>query len=116
MNVKDVHTAKTAVKALTDLSEAKSDAVDALRETRIQCESTARLWREGNKSRLIQIGMALVIFPEPTPLSETIGAGFIAAGAVQKAIRSRAIYLEDVGKALKDTFREVIETKHSMQI
>jgi hypothetical protein len=114
MNVKDAQMTRTALKTLTELSEAKNDAKAALRNTCIQCESTSKLWREGNKSRLIKIGMALVVFPEPTPLSETIGAGFIAAGAVQNAIRSRAIYIEDIGKTLKDTFRDVIDTKHNL--
>jgi hypothetical protein len=82
-----VEEAKTAVKALVELSEAKKDAAAAMKATCIEGESTEKLWREGNKSKLIQIGMALVVFPEPTPISEMIGAGFIAAGAVQKAFR-----------------------------
>ncbi len=71
---------------------------------------------EGHNSRLIQIGISLVVFPEPIPISETIGAGFIAAGCAQKAIKSRAIYLEDIKKNLKNTFRDVIDTKYSLQI
>jgi hypothetical protein len=60
--------------------------------------------------------MALVVFPEPTPVSEMIGAGFIAAGAIQKGIQSRSIFIEDIGKTLQSTLKEVINTKHNLQI
>jgi hypothetical protein len=42
--------------------------------------------------------MALIVFPEPTPISEIMGGGFLVAGAVQKEIQSRTIYMEDKGK------------------
>ncbi|MCW4009689.1 MAG: hypothetical protein NWF05_03595 [Candidatus Bathyarchaeota archaeon] len=116
MKATDVQKAKTAVKALSELSDAKKDAASALKSTCIQGEATEKLWNEGNKSRLIQIGVSLVVFPEPTPVSETIGAGFIAAGAIQKGIKSQAIYMEDVGKTLKSTLREIKGSQEDLQI
>jgi hypothetical protein len=111
-----VKEAKTAIKALTELAEAKSDAVNMLKGTRQQATSTKKLWREGNKSRLIQIGMALVVLPEPTPVTPTIGACFIAAGAIQKGIQSRSIYMEDITKTLQSTLKEIVASKYNLQI
>jgi hypothetical protein len=79
-------------------------------------EATKKLWREGNKSRLIKIGVSLIVFPEPTPISETIGACFIAAGAVQKGIQSRTIYLEDITKTFKNTLKDVLETSQNLRV
>ena len=59
--------------------------------------------------------MALIVFPEPTPISETIGAGFLVAAAVQKGIQSRSIYLEDIAKAYKSTLREISNTKYDLR-
>jgi hypothetical protein len=108
--------AKTAAKALNELNESYVDMLGAIKGTADTAEATKKLWREGNKSRLIKIGVALVVFPEPTPISETIGACFIAAGAVQKGIQNRAIYLEDITKTFKNTLKDVLETCNSMRI
>ena len=116
MSVKNVENAKVAVKALTELAEIKKSAAGSMRETRMQGAATKKLWREGNKSRLIQIGMALIVLPEPTPITPTIGACFIAAGAVQKGIQSRSIFMEDITKTLQSTLKEVVNTKYDLQI
>jgi hypothetical protein len=108
--------AKTAAKALNELNQSYIDLLGAIKGTANTAEATKKLWREGNKSRLIKIGVALIMFPEPTPISETVGACFVAAGAVQRGIQNRAIYLEDITKTFKNTLKDVLETRNSMRI
>ena len=107
---------KSATTALNELSESYIELLGAIKGTAKTAEATKKLWREGNKSRLIKIGVSLVIFPEPTPISETVGACFIAAGAVQKGIQSRAIYLEDITKTFKNTLHDVLETSRHLRV
>ncbi len=107
---------KNATKAVNELSESYIDIVGAVKGTANAAKSAKKLWREANNSKLIKIGLSLIVFPEPTPISETIGACFIAAGAVQKGIKSRAIYLEDITKTFKNTLRDVLETSQHMQV
>lgn len=102
--------AKTATKALNELSESYIDLIGAIKCTANTAEATKKLSREGNNSRLIKIGVALVMFPEPTAISDAVGACFIAAGAVQKGIQSRSIYLEDITKTFKSTLHDVLKT------
>jgi hypothetical protein len=108
--------AKNATKALNELSESYIEVISAIKGTANAAGSTKKLWREGNKSRLIKIGLSLIVFPEPTPISETIGACFIAAGAVQKGIKSRAIYLEDITKTFRNTLKDVMETSQHLRV
>ena len=108
--------AKTAAKALNELNESYIDLLGAIKGTVNTAEATKKLWHEGNNSRLVKIGVALIMFPEPTPISETVGACLVAAGAVQKGIQSRAIYLEDITKTFKNTLKDVLATHNSMQI
>jgi hypothetical protein len=108
--------AKNVHKALNELSESYIDLLAAVKTTAKAAKATKNLWREGNKSRLIKIGVSLIVFPEPTPISETIGACFIAAGAVQKGIKSRAIYLEDITKTFKNTLKDVLETSQHLRV
>jgi len=107
---------KAAAEALKELSESYVDVIGAVKSTAKAAADTKKLWREGNKSRLIKIGLSLIVFPEPTPISETIGACFIAAGAVQKGIKSRAIYMEDITKTFKNTMKDVLATNQSLRV
>jgi hypothetical protein len=107
---------KNTTKALKELNESYIDLLGSIKGTAKAAEATKKLWREGNKSRLIKIGLSLVVFPEPTPISETIGACFIAAGAVQKGIQSRAIYLEDITKTFKSTLQDVLAINQSLRV
>ena len=107
---------KGATEAIKELSESYVDAIGAVKTTAHSVRDTKKLWREGNRSRLIKIGLSLIVFPEPTPISETIGACFIAAGAVQKGIKSRAIYMEDITKTFKNTLHDVLETSQYLRV
>ena len=108
--------AKTATKALNELNESYIDLIGAIKGTANAAEATKKLWREGNHSRLIKIGVGLVVFPEPTPISETVGACFIAAGAVKKGIQNRSIYIEDIAKTFRSTLKDALEIHNSMKI
>ena len=105
---------KSATKALNELNERYSELFGALKGTARDVEAAKKLWRAGNDSRLIKIGVAIIMFPEPTPISPAVGACFVAAGAVQKGIQNRAIFLEDVTKTFKNTLKDVWTIKHSL--
>ena len=113
MNTKE---AKAMEETLKELKERYVDFGKSMKATANAVESTKKLWRKGNKSRLIKLGLTLVCFPEPTPVSESIGACFIAAGLVQKGIKSRAIYLEDIKKTFKITLKDVLDTQNSIRV
>ena len=107
---------KILVKSLTELSESGKDLFYSIRSTAQQAKAGKKLWREGNKSRLIKLGLAIFVFPEPTPVCEIIGAGVIAAGLVQKGIQSRAIYLEDIPKTIQNTYKELYSMRNDLRI
>jgi hypothetical protein len=111
MKTEDV---KNVTKAVNELSESYSDAFSALNGVACSVAATKKLWRAGNKSRLLKIGVALIMFPEPTSISDCVGACFVAAGAVQKGIQSRALFLEDVTKTFRNTVKDVLAIKHSL--
>jgi hypothetical protein len=47
---------KAATQALNELSESYIDVIGAVKSTVNAAADTKKLWREGNKSRLIKIG------------------------------------------------------------
>jgi methyl-accepting chemotaxis protein len=105
---------KTMVNALNELNESYGDLIQAMKGTVKEVKATKQLWRDENKSKLIRLGLALIVFPEPTPISETIGAVLVAAGTVKEGIRRRNLYVDDISKAFQNTLKEIREMKHTV--
>ena len=105
---------KATVNALNELNESYVDLIQAMKGTIKEVKTTRQLWQDGKKSRLIKLGLALIVFPEPTPISGTMGTFLVAAGAVQAGIRRRSIYVEDAYKSFKDTLKEMRTIKDSL--
>jgi hypothetical protein len=106
---------KTTAAVVSELGESYSDLMNSLRDSISEVDTTKKnLWRGENKSRLIELGVALIVFPEPTPISETVGACFVAAGIIQKGVKNRSIYVEDIGKTFQNAVKEVLSIKKSL--
>lgn len=72
--------------------------------------SVKRLWKTGDESKLIKIGLALITFPEPTPISETLGAFVLSLGLIQKKRSQSTLHIDDV----YNTFQEVLRGLHTV--
>jgi len=107
---------KTMINTVKEMNESYVDLLQSVKGMIEEAKSTRQLWRDGNEPRLIKIGLTFIVFPEPTPISETIGTCLVVAGAVQKGIRSRAIYVEDVYKTFQDVFKDLWTTKYNLRI
>jgi hypothetical protein len=103
--------AKIATKALAEANEEKKRLVGTLSGNGCVASSTKQLFREGNKSKLIELGVALIVFPDPTPITPIVGSSLVAVGALQKGIRSRAAFAEDIGKDFKKALKDLSLTK-----
>lgn len=103
---------KTLVDAVNELSESYADLAQALKGTTREVKTTKKLWRNGHRSWLIKVGLALIAFPDPT-ISDVVGSLMVAAGVVQEGVKRQTLHVEDVHKAFQDTFREVRNTKES---
>jgi hypothetical protein len=106
--------AKDSVKALKELTESHVEVGKIIKASGAEIDQLRKLSGKAQKSRLIKIGLALIVFPEPTPISETVGACFVAAGAIQQAIKNQGIYLEDIPKTLQQTLNEVRSFKDNL--
>jgi hypothetical protein len=107
---------KTMVGTVKEMNESYGDLLQSVKGMIKEVKSTRQLWRDGNETRLIKLGLTFIVFPEPTPISETVGTCLLAAGVVQKGIRSRTIYIEDVYKTFQDVFKDLRMTKYNLRI
>lgn len=107
---------KAALQSISELTENKKELANLAKSIRMDASATRKLWRENNKSKLIKLGLALIVLPEPTPVSCIVGACLAATGAVQQGIRNRALFMEDIPKTLQGTIKEVCAAKLNLQI
>jgi hypothetical protein len=103
--------AKTIGTAVNELSKCYADLIQTMKDTTREVRGTRKLWRSGNNSMLIKIGLALIAFPDPT-ISDVVGSILVAAGTVQSGIRKRSLYVDDIFKTFKKTLQEMRDTKH----
>ena len=98
---------KSLVDVLRELGLSYEETVDAVNGVAKEARSTRNLWKEGKKPRLIKIGLALIAFPEPTPLSETLGAVVLSAGIIQKKMRQSSLGIEDVYNTFQGVMKDL---------
>jgi hypothetical protein len=107
--------AKETSKAIYELSESCVELHKAVNSTTQTVTQAKKLWREGNKSNLIKIGMACIMFPDPSPVGEIVGAGFLIAGAVQKGVQKRTLYVSDLKKNIASIQKELQATQDCLR-
>ena len=105
---------KIMVETIEGLNESYIDFIKTVNLTAKELKTAKKLWRDGNKSKLIKLGLTLIVFPEPTPISETIGTFLLAAAMVQKGIRRGTIYADDVYKAFQAALKETQNIAQSL--
>lgn len=103
---------KTLSDAVKELNESYGDLLEAMTETTKEVKVTKQLWRKGNNSVLIKLGLALIAFPDPT-ISDILGTALVAAGTIQMGIRHHTIYVEDVYRTFHATLKDMWTIRHS---
>lgn len=96
---------------LKELGLSYSETLEVLREMSKDANHAQKLWRGEKKSRLIKLALTLITFPEPTPISETVGAAVLVAGLVQNRIKNSTLHVEDVYKTFQDVNNDILKIR-----
>ena len=105
---------KTTATVLQELGVSYQDTLEAMKGVTRDLRFTRSLWRDGDKSRLVKIGLALIACPEPTPISETLGAFVLSLGIIQNRRKNSTLHIEDVYKTFQDVNRSLLRTRQEM--
>ena len=92
---------------LQELGLSYEETVEVINEMSKDVQKAKKLWRDGYKSKLIKIALALITFPEPTPVSETIGAAVLVAGLIQNRVKKSTLHVEDVYRTFQDINNDI---------
>jgi len=104
---------KALTEALHELSLSSKETATAMRGFTNELRYAQRLWRKGGSSRLIQIGLVLIAFPDPT-ITDILGSALVAAGILQLKMKRSALHVEDVYKTFPKVIKELTTSKLSM--
>ncbi|MEM3641422.1 MAG: hypothetical protein QXH37_05840 [Candidatus Bathyarchaeia archaeon] len=104
---------KTLVRVLNELKESYVDSLKTVKEATEEVKMAKQLWRGGDKSILIKVGLALIAFPEPI-ISDVLGSFLVAVGTVQKGIQRRTLHVNDVPRTFQSLLKELNTFKDSL--
>lgn len=97
---------------LKELGLSYSETIEVLHEMSKDVNHAQKLWRGEKKSKLIKLALTLITFPEPTPISETVGAAVLVAGLVQNRIKNSTLHVEDVYKTFQDVNNDILKIRN----
>ncbi len=96
---------------LKELGLSYSETLEVLHEMSKNANHAQKLWKGEKKSKLIKLALTLITFPEPTPISETVGAAVLVAGLVQNRIKNSTLHVEDVYKTFQDVNNDILKIR-----
>lgn len=96
---------------LQELGLSYKETLEVMHEMSKDVNNAQKLWRGEKKSKLIKLAITLITFPEPTPISETMGAAVLVAGLIQNRIKKSTLHVEDVYKTFQDVNNEILEIR-----
>jgi len=102
---------KRMAAVLQELGLSYAETIKVIQEMSKDVCDAKKLWRDGYKSRLIKIAITLITFPEPTPISETMGAAVLVAGLIQNRVKKSTLHVEDVYKTFQDVNNDILKIR-----
>ena len=107
MNKEEAKNVTKLLKQYRNSREQTAGAVgNAMRGFTNELHSTQKLWKQGNKSLLIKVGLAMIAFPDPT-ISDVVGAALVSAGLIQMKMQNSALHVDDVYKTFPKVVKEL---------
>ncbi len=107
---------KPVPKASKEIGESIVDAANLAAGVNDALEEVSRLRDHGYGGAgdsLISLGLAMVLFPEPTFISDVAGAGVMAAGVLYNRVVPPPLYMDDLTETISEqvkAMKEVAET------
>ena len=96
---------------LQELGLSYSETIEVMKEIAKDVNNAQKLWRGEKKSKLIKLALTLITFPEPTPISETMGAAVLIAGLVQNRIKNSTLHVDDIYKTFQEVNNDILRIR-----
>jgi hypothetical protein len=105
---------KTTATVLQELGLNYQENLEVMKGVTKDLRSTKSLWKDGDKSRLVKIGLTMIAFPEPTPISETLGAFILSLGLIQNRMKKSTLHIEDIYNTFQDVNKNLLRIRQEL--
>ncbi len=105
---------KTIATVLQELGLSYEETLEVMKGLAKDLRSTKNLWKDGDKSRVVKIGLALIACPEPTPISETLGVFVLSLGVIQNKMKQSTLHVEDIYNIFQDMNRNLLRVRQEL--
>jgi F0F1-type ATP synthase beta subunit len=102
---------KNMATVLQELGLSYKETIEVMRGVSKDLRQAKDLWNNGHKSKLIKIACTLIAFPEPTPISECVGAAVLTVGLVQNRIKNSRLHIDDVYRTFQDVNKNLLRIR-----
>ena len=99
---------------MQELGLSYNETLEVMKGVSKDLQHTKELWWNNRKSRLIKLACALITFPEPTPISESIGAAVLALGLIQRRIKKSALHVDDVYRTYQEINKDLLKIRQDI--
>jgi len=99
--------------ALRELGLSYEETLEAMRGVAKDSRYVMRLWKKGDETKLVKIGLALIAFPEPA-VSDIVGTFLVSVGIIQAKIKRSTLHIEDVYKTFPKVIKELQISKREL--
>ena len=96
---------------LQELGLSYAETIEVIHEMSKDVNNAQKLWRSEKKSKLIKLALTMITFPEPTPISETIGAAVLVAGLVQNRVKKSTLHVDDIYKTFQEVNNDILKIR-----
>jgi len=104
---------KTTAAVLQELGLSYEETLKILKGVAKDSRYVERLWKKGDDTKLVKIGLALIAFPEPA-VSDIIGTLLVSAGIVQAKMKRSALHIEDIFNTFQDVNRNLLRIRQEL--
>ena len=101
------------VQAAKELGETFKDTATIINGMNGAIEEANQLYDHGQGgagNSLISLGIALVAFPEPTMVSDVVGAGIVATGLLYNKFVSPPLYVDNIFETIQSQVKAIHST------
>jgi len=105
---------KTITTVMQELGLSYNETLEVMKGVSKDLNHTKGLWWDNRRSKLVKLAFALITFPEPTPISESVGAAILALGLIQNRIKKSALHIDDVYQTFQDINKNVLKIRQKV--
>jgi hypothetical protein len=101
------------VQAAKELGETFTDTATIINGVNGAVEEANQLYDHGQGGAgngMISFGIALVAFPEPTMISDVVGAGIVATGLLYNKFVSPPLYIDNIFETIQSQVKAIHST------